>query len=70
MTQVLSEGFYAMLVAGGFSFLTGLLLICYKSKCVRISCCGIVIDRDVQGEEKIDQEALRQRQDTTPTVEV
>ena len=66
MAQVLSEGFYAMLVAGGFAFLTGLLAICYKSKCVRIACCGIVIDRDVNGEEQIDQEELRRTQNTVP----
>lgn len=66
MAQVLSEGFYAMLVAGGFAFLTGLLAICYKSKCVRISCCGLVIDRDVAGEEKFDQEELRRHTNTVP----
>jgi len=68
MPQQLSEGFYAMLVAGGFSFLTGLVLVCYKSKCVRIACCGLVIDRDVQGEEKLDEDEidLRRRKDTPP----
>lgn len=60
MPQELSEGFYAMLVASGFAFLAALLGVCYKSKCVRISCCGLVIDRDVAGEEKLDETALSQ----------
>jgi hypothetical protein len=69
MPQQLSEGFYAMLVAGGFSFLTGLILVCYKSKCVRVACCGLVIDRDVQGEEKIDVEEIDLRRgNDTPSV--
>ena len=52
-----------MLVASGFAFLAGVLGICYKSKCVRISCCGVLIERDVAGEEKIDEEQLRHRDD-------
>jgi len=66
----LSEVFLTMLVTSGFAFLAGLLAVCYKSKCVRISCCGLVIDRDVEGEEKIDEEELRHRQNTPPTMEV
>lgn len=61
MPQQLSEGFFAMLVATGFAFLGALLGVCYKSKCVRISCCGLLIERDVQGEEKIDTEELATR---------
>ena len=57
----LSEGIYAMLITGGFGFLAGGLAILYKSKCTRIKCCCIEIDRDVQGEEKIDEEVLRNR---------
>ena len=69
MPQQLSEGFYAMLVASGFAFLAGLLGVCYKSKCVRISCCGLVIDRDVAGEEKIDEEEIELRRgNNTPPV--
>lgn len=57
----LSEGIYAMLITGGFGFLAGGLAILYKSKCTRIKCCCIEIDRDVAGEEKIDEEVLRNR---------
>jgi hypothetical protein len=55
---MLSEGIYAMLITGGFGFLAGVLAILYKSKCTRIECCCVKIDRDVAGEEKIDVEEL------------
>lgn len=68
--MALSEVFLTMLVTSGFAFLGGLLAVCYKSKCVRISCCGLVIDRDVQGEERIDEEELAHRNNTAPPVNV
>jgi hypothetical protein len=71
MPQQLSEVFLTMLVTSGFAFLGAMLAVCYKSKCVRVACCGLVIDRDVQGEEKIDVEEidLRRGKDT-PSVQV
>ena len=69
----LSEVFLTMVVTSSFAFLGAMLAVCYKSKCVRISCCGLVIDRDVQAEEQLDTEELRNRHDMTqniPTVEV
>lgn len=66
----LSEVFLTMLVTSSFAFLGGMLAVCYKSKCVRISCCGLVIDRDVQGEEEIDTEELRTRNNATPPMQV
>ena len=66
----LSEVFLTMLVTSGFAFLAALLAVCYKSKCVRISCCGLVIDRDVQGEEQLDTEELRHRQNGTVPIQV
>lgn len=70
MPQQLSEVFLTMLVTSGFAFLGAVLAVCYKSKCVRIACCGLVIDRDVQGEEEIDTEELRNRQNAAPPVQV
>ena len=70
MPQQLSEVFLTMLVTSGFAFLGAMLAVCYKSKCVRIACCGLVIDRDVHGEEEIDTEELRNRNNTTPPVQV
>jgi hypothetical protein len=68
---MLSEVFLSMLVTSGFAFLGGSLAVCYKSKCVRISCCGLVIDRDVEGEEKIDEEEIElRRRNNPPTTNV
>jgi hypothetical protein len=60
----LSEVFLTGLYVGGFGFLGGLIALCYKSKCKKISCCGIVIDRDVEGEERIDQIEIEKREPT------
>ena len=49
-SEGLISGFYITV----FGFLGAVLAVCYKSKCRKIACCGIVIDRDVEGEEKID----------------
>jgi hypothetical protein len=63
---MLSEGFYAMLIATGAGIFGAILTILYKSKCTRIRCCGIEIDRDVAGEEKLDEEALHTIQRDNP----
>jgi len=56
---MLSEGFYAMLIATGAGIIGAILTILYKSKCTRVKCCGLIdIERDVQGEEKYDEEQL------------
>ena len=70
--MALSEVFLTMLVTSCFAFLAGALAVCYKSKCVRISCCGLVIDRDIQAEEKIDEDEieLRRGNNQPPTVTV
>jgi hypothetical protein len=60
----LSEVFLTGLYVGGFGFLGGLIALCYKSKCKKISCCGLVIDRDVEGEERIDQIEIKKREPT------
>ena len=56
-SEGLISGFYITL----FGFLAAVLAVCYKSKCVRISCCGFVIERDVQGEEQLDALELANR---------
>lgn len=30
----------------------------YKSKCKSFSCCGLHVDRDVEGEEKLDEKEM------------
>jgi hypothetical protein len=56
----LSEVFLTGLYVGGFGFLGGLVAICYKSKCKKISCCGLVVERDIEAEEHIDEIQIRQ----------
>lgn len=56
----LSEVFLTGLYVGGFGFLGGLIAVCYKSKCKKIACCGIVIERDIEAEEHIDEIQIRQ----------
>jgi hypothetical protein len=34
----------------------------YKTKCKEINCCGLKIIRDIQAEEKIDEETIKSRQ--------
>lgn len=64
----ISEGFLAMVVASGMTLVGAVLALLYKSKCTRVRCCGIEIDRDVAGEEKLDEEALRHRNDVATAV--
>jgi hypothetical protein len=66
--MALSEIFLTMLVTSTFAFLGAGLAVCYKSKCKRIACCGMVIDRDIEAEEQLDQIQLQQR--PTPINEV
>lgn len=54
--MALSEVFLTTLSVSGFAFLGAVLTVLYKSKCVRIKCCCLEIDRDVAGEEAIDRE--------------
>ena len=51
---MLSEIFYSMLVTTLSGLMLAMIGVCYKSKCryIRFGC--IEIDRDVEGEEKID----------------
>lgn len=55
----LSEVFLTGLYVGGFGFLGGIVALCYKSKCKKISCCGIVVERDIDAEEHIDEIQLQ-----------
>lgn len=64
----ISEGFLSMLVASSMTLFGAVLAILYKSKCTRIRCCGIEIDRDVAGEEKLDEEALNRGVDLATAV--
>jgi len=55
MTQ-LSEIFYSNLITICSGLILAIIGVAYKSKCRSINCCfGLIqIDRDVEGEEKLD----------------
>ena len=42
---------------------------CLKSKCKKIDCCGLVIERDTEAEEHIDERAMElRRNDSTVNI--
>jgi len=52
---MLSEIFWTTFVTTMSGLILAMIAACYKSKCKYIKCCGLEIDRDVEGEEKIDK---------------
>jgi hypothetical protein len=50
----LSETFLISLTATGSATFLVCLRWAYRSKCSRVSCCGLLIERDVIGEERLD----------------
>jgi len=60
----LSEVFLTGLYIAGFGFMGGVLAVCYKSKCSKVSCCGFEIVRDVAGEEKLDEIEIENKHTT------
>lgn len=58
---MLSEIFWNSLLITSSGLFLAVIAACYKSKCRTIRCCGIEIDRDVEGEEKIDEIEMENR---------
>ena len=56
-----SEVFYTGLYSSLIGFVLAIGAQCYRSKCSQVKICCITINRDVAGEEVIDQ-----RQNTNP----
>lgn len=50
----LSETFLISLVTTSSATFLVCLRWLYRSKCSRVSCCGLLIERDVRGEEQLD----------------
>ena len=63
----LSEVFLTGLYVTGTGVLMAIVALLYKSKCTKVKCCCIEIDRDVAGEEKIDEEQLHIQRNNNPT---
>ena len=60
--MVLSEGFLSGLYISLFTFLGAVLAVCYKSKCKKVTCCCLTIDRDIETELKEDELSINQKQ--------
>ena len=56
-----SEVFYTGLYSSLIGFILAIGAQCYRSKCSQVKICCITINRDVAGEEQLDQ-----RQNTNP----
>jgi hypothetical protein len=54
-----SEVFYTGLYSSLIGLIIAIMASCYKSKCSKIKIGCIVIERDVEGEEKLDQNPLQ-----------
>ena len=52
-----SEIFFTSLYTSLIGFFIAIGAQCYKSKCKEVKICCIKITRDVEGEEKIDQQS-------------
>ena len=50
----LSETFYIFLVTSIIGLIVGITHTMYKSKCRKVACCGLSIDRDTEDEMKLD----------------
>ena len=55
----LTESFYVFFVSSVLAFLGLGMRTLYKSKCIKFSCCGLMVERDVEGEEHIDNIQLQ-----------
>jgi hypothetical protein len=53
-TATFDAVFFSFLITSVIGCILGFTKLIYKSKCKSCSCCGVKIERDVEGEEKID----------------
>jgi hypothetical protein len=52
---MLSEVLWTFFISSTIGCFVGMARMLYKSKCKTVTCCGLRIDRDVEGEEKLDE---------------
>ena len=52
---MVSEVIWSLLITSISGIILGLITVAYKSKCSKISFCGVVIERNILEEEKIDE---------------
>ena len=56
-----TEIFFTFLITSVIGCFIGVTRMLYKSKCKTVSCCGLKVDRDVAGEEKLDEMTVMRR---------
>lgn len=52
---MLSEIFFTFLVTSIIACFLGTTRMLYKSKCIKVKCCGFEMIRDTEAEEQIDE---------------
>jgi hypothetical protein len=61
------DGNFWLIMAGiVFGAIAGIGKLCYKSKCKRVGCCCLQIERDIAAEEHEDIEAMQRGIAETP----
>ncbi len=54
----MNDALYIVLINSTVVIVLKLISMCYKSKCKKFDCLGIHIERDIDNEEKLDEQEL------------
>ncbi len=54
----MNDAMFIVLINSSVIVILKLISMCYKSKCKKFDCFGIHIDRDIDNEEKLDEQEL------------
>ena len=54
----MNDAMFIVLINSCVIVILKLISICYKSKCKKFDCLGIHIERDIDNEEKLDEQEL------------
>ena len=54
----MNDAMFIVLVNSSVIVILKLISMCYKSKCKKFDCLGIHIERDIDNEEKLDEQEL------------
>ena len=54
----MNDAMFIVLINSSVIVILKLISMCYKSKCKKFDCLGIHIERDIDNEEKLDEQEL------------
>ena len=54
----MNDALYIVLINSTVVIVLKLISMCYKSKCKKFDCLGIHIERDIDNEEKLDEQEI------------